>query len=76
METVAIGDATVHDATPVDLEADDVVYIDLHGGGRVFGGCTVCRIGAQMHADQWGLGCWGIDYRMPPEHPYPAGLDD
>ncbi|VVE08984.1 esterase [Pandoraea iniqua] len=76
VETIAIGTAIVHVATPVDLVADDVVYIDLHGGGLVFGGGTVCRIGAQMQADQLGLRCWGIDYRMPPEHPYPAGLDD
>lgn len=29
-----------------------------------------------MQADHHGGLCYGVDYRMPPEHPYPAGLDD
>ncbi|VVD60790.1 alpha/beta hydrolase [Pandoraea anhela] len=76
VQTLRIDDATVHVATPVNAVADDVVYVDLHGGGLVFGEGAVCRIGAQMQADQLGVRCWGIDYRMPPAHPYPAGLDD
>lgn len=76
VETLRIGDATVHIATPANPVVDDVVYVDLHGGGLVFGGGAACRMGAQMQADQLGLRCWGIDYRMPPEHPYPAALDD
>lgn len=76
VETRVIGGTTVHVATPADGVDDDVVYVDLHGGGLVFGGGEVCRIGAQMQAAQLGMTCWGIDYRMPPVHPYPAGLDD
>lgn len=29
-----------------------------------------------MQADQHGVRCHGLDYRMPPSHPYPAALDD
>lgn len=76
VETRVIGSATVHVATPVDDVVEGVVYVDLHGGGLVFGGGEVCRIGAQMQAALLGMTCWGIDYRMPPVHPYPAGLDD
>ncbi|WP_288376904.1 alpha/beta hydrolase [uncultured Pseudomonas sp.] len=76
VETEQIDGATVHIATPTSLVADDAVFVDLHGGGLVFGGGTACRVGAQMQADQLGLRCWGIDYRTPPEHPYPAALDD
>jgi monoterpene epsilon-lactone hydrolase len=76
IESVKIDGATVHIATPANPTVADAVYVDLHGGGLVFGGGAVCRIGAQMQADQLGLRCWGIDYRMPPEHPYPAALDD
>ncbi|WP_219212016.1 alpha/beta hydrolase [Variovorax boronicumulans] len=76
VETVRFDSATVHIATPAGPLAGDGVYLDLHGGGLVFGGGEVCRIGARMQADQLGLCCWGVDYRMPPEHPYPAALDD
>lgn len=76
VETVEVDGAVVHIATPSSPSANEVVFVDLHGGGLVLGGGAVCRIGTQMQADRLGLRCWGIDYRMPPEHPYPAALDD
>ncbi len=66
----------VHVATPAAPIAEDAVYIDLHGGALVFGGGEACRHGARTLADQLGLRVWSIDYRLPPEHPFPAGLDD
>ncbi len=76
VETVEVGGATVHIATPDAPLRSDCAYIDLHGGALVFGSGDACRAGAQMQADQHGVRCYGIDYRMPPEHPYPAALDD
>ncbi|MFV0624555.1 alpha/beta hydrolase [Sphingomonas sp. ac-8] len=51
-------------------------YLDFHGGALVVGGGEACRAQARMQADQHGAVCYGVDYRMPPEHPYPAALDD
>ncbi|PVX81295.1 alpha/beta hydrolase [Paraburkholderia unamae] len=76
VETVQVGHAVVHIATPVDPLSEDCAYIDLHGGALVFGGGAACRVGAQMQADRLRIRCYGVDYRMPPEHPYPAALDD
>lgn len=76
VETVTIGDAMVYIATPAAPKATDRVYYDIHGGGLVFGAGEACRIGALVRASQFGVPCYAVDYRMPPEHPYPAGLDD
>lgn len=76
VETIEAGGATIHVATPDELVRSDCAYIDLHGGALVLGGGDACRVGAQMQAAQHGVRCYGIDYRMPPEHPYPAALDD
>lgn len=76
VETVRAGSTTVHIATPETLSNADRAYIDLHGGALVFGGGEACRAGARMQADQHGVKCYGVDYRTPPEHPYPAALDD
>ena len=75
-KTLAIGDTTIHVATPAASSRPDCAYVDLHGGALTFGGGDACRAAAQMQADQHGVLCYGVDYRMPPEHPYPAALDD
>lgn len=68
--------ALVHVATPADVIASDAVYLELHGGALVFGGGDACCHGARVQADQLGVTVWSIDYRLPPEHRYPAALDD
>lgn len=75
-DTVMIDGATVHIATPQTRMHDDAVIIDLHGGALVFGGGEACRVAALQQAERLGLVCYGLDYRMPPAHPYPAALDD
>jgi epsilon-lactone hydrolase len=76
VETIQTGATTIHVATPAEPSNAKRAIIDLHGGALVFGGGAACRVGAQMQADRHGVRCYGIDYRTPPEHPYPAALDD
>lgn len=76
IETTRIGSATVHIATPSELMFEDSVYLDLHGGAFVFGSGEACREGASSQAAAQGMCCYGIDYRTPPDHPFPAALND
>jgi acetyl esterase/lipase len=76
VETIVLNGAVVHLATPAEPPADDRAYLDIHGGGLVHGGGEPCRLGARTRADQHGVRAYAVDYRMPPEHPYPAALDD
>lgn len=76
LETTRIGSATVHIATPSELVFQDCVYLDLHGGAFVFGSGEACREGARSQATALQMCCYGIDYRTPPDHPFPAALDD
>lgn len=76
VETVRTGETTIHVATPETMVERDCAYLDFHGGALVFGGGEACRVQARMQADQHGALCYGVDYRTPPEHSYPAALDD
>lgn len=76
VETLTGHGATIHLATPRTLTEEGRAYIDFHGGALVFGGGEACRAGAQMQADQHSVKCYSVDYRTPPEHPFPAALDD
>jgi monoterpene epsilon-lactone hydrolase len=52
-----------------------IVY--LHGGGYCIGSSmTTHRIGLRNLAKITGSICHSIDYRLAPENPYPAALDD
>lgn len=76
LETLHFGATTVYVATPENIRLRDCALVDLHGGALVFGGGDSCRESARIHAERYGMICYGIDYRMPPDHPYPAALDD
>jgi acetyl esterase len=48
----------------------------LHGGGFVLGSVTTEHAGAVQLALALGALVVSVDYRLAPEHPYPAGLED
>ncbi len=52
------------------------IVLFLHGGGWVFGGLSsVNRLCAQLASESCAV-VVSVDYRLAPECPYPAGLDD
>jgi epsilon-lactone hydrolase len=64
-------------ATPPGLAAGDSrVYLDIHGGALVGGGGDMCRMTTKMAATDLGLRVYAPDYGLPPERPYPGGLED
>ena len=76
VETVEMGGAVVHVATPEGGGTPGRAFLELHGGALVYGDGEPCRIRARETADDHGVRCYAVDYRLPPEHPYPAALDD
>jgi monoterpene epsilon-lactone hydrolase len=67
----------VFDITPPDLDAEDGrIFFEIHGGGFTLGGGELCRIMGCSTAARYAMHTWTVDYRMPPDHPYPASLDD
>ena len=55
---------------------EDKALLHIHGGAFIVGGGRSAAHTAQTYASLTGLRSFSIDYRMPPDHPYPAGLDD
>jgi epsilon-lactone hydrolase len=53
-----------------------VAYMDIHGGGFTSGGGEMCELLAKIRASDYGAEVYAVDYRLVPEHPFPAGLDD
>ena len=52
------------------------VYLHLHGGGWVLGGADMQDPMLERIADNTGQAIVAVEYRLAPEHPYPAGPDD
>lgn len=61
------------------IEACDVpsgVILYLHGGCYALGSVATYREFVARLARATGMRALGIDYRLAPEHPYPAAVDD
>ena len=52
------------------------IYLHLHGGGWVLGGADMQDPMLERIADNTGQTVVAPEYRLAPEHPYPAGPDD
>lgn len=78
VDEIERGGVGVFVVTPPDRlpVADDCVYFHVHGGGLHLGAGAACRAMAVVAARRFGVTTWSVDYRMPPDHPYPTPLDD
>jgi acetyl esterase len=52
------------------------VYLHFHGGAMILGSPLLNDIGNADLADRFRLAVVSVDYRLAPEHPFPAGSDD
>ena len=68
---------------PIDLRVVEPLagprrglYFWVHGGGWVTGDVVSADGAMEAVADRLGVVTVGVDYRLAPEHPHPAGVDD
>ena len=73
-----INGVNVYHVRPAEVSPDhaDHVFVHVHGGAYVFGGGDASASEAAVIAAAAGIPVVSIDYRMPPDHPFPAAVDD
>ena len=78
VEPTSIGGVKSFIATPKSIPDAhrDRVLLHLHGGVRVLNPGEAGTREAIMMAGFAGFKVITVDYRMPPDHPFPAALDD
>lgn len=52
------------------------IILYIHGGGYVSGSCSDYRGFVAKFAQNAGITCLLFEYRLAPEHPFPAAIDD
>jgi len=78
-ETVqTIAGVTVREIVPKSLDPAKAgkLLLHFHGGGYALNGAEASTGEAVLLAHYSGMRAISVDYRMPPDHPFPAGLDD
>jgi acetyl esterase/lipase len=76
VEAVHAGGVPSEWVRPAQPVARDACIVYLHGGGYVMGSVNTHRGLASHLAWRTGLPILVVDYRLGPEHPFPAALDD
>lgn len=63
---------------PADADPDTALpaIYWIHGGGMVLGDLDGSDPGCEAYVDQLGVVVVSVDYRLAPEHPHPAPVED
>jgi acetyl esterase/lipase len=69
-------DVGVRIYTPRDRQGPTPGILLIHGGGFIIGSVEAEHVGAAMMAINTGAVVVSVEYRLAPEHPFPAGLRD
>ena len=78
MNITEIAGVKVREITPANLDPTKAgkVLINLHGGGYVLNGGDASTGEAVLGAHYSGMKVISVDYRMAPDHPFPAAVED
>ena len=78
MQQVTIGGVNCYVFTPKTMPAahQNQLIVNPHGGGYVYGPGVSGTAEAMLMSALGGYKVIEIDYRMPPDAPYPAAMDD
>jgi acetyl esterase len=69
-------DVRVRRYRPTDHDGPLPALVYIHGGGFVVGSLELYDADARRIAAEVGAVVFSVDYRLAPEHPFPAGLED
>ena len=77
VETTRIAGVLCYDCVPREApRGDGPIYLFIHGGAFVVGAGTFAKAQGVRSADALGVRTVSVDYRMPPDHPFPAAPED
>jgi acetyl esterase/lipase len=78
IEAIELDGVAAYHLVPRELDPakEGLVYLNIHGGTYVLYAGLAGLVGAVPAAVHLQMEVISIDYRMPPDHPFPAALDD
>jgi len=76
VENAMAGDVPVRVYAPVERDGLRPGLLYIHGGGFVIGSAEDFDAGVMEYADLLSIVVVSVDYRLAPEHPYPAPMED
>ncbi|QUQ62352.1 alpha/beta hydrolase [Kutzneria sp. CA-103260] len=76
IEDTMAGDVPVRVYAPAERDGLRPGLLYIHGGGFIMGSVGEFDAGVQEYADRLNIVVVSVDYRLAPEHPYPAPLED
>lgn len=75
-ELITINNIRCYEIDPPVFKNEDAVILYVHGGSNFFGHPTLCKNIPVSIAHQSGVRVLSIEYRLAPEHIFPAPIED
>jgi acetyl esterase/lipase len=77
LESAPIAGVMCHDCAPLaGVAADGPLYLFAHGGAFVMGAGAFAKVLGVRYAAAFAMRVVSVDYRMPPDHPFPSAPED